>query len=398
MKVKLLNVKYSPNVGDGLLVECLEQNLRNVDGMQGASSVDLAGRSAYSQSARQRETMMWLLESAPNILRPVLARAGLEAKLSLGLRDHYKSGLSGADAVVIGGGNLISDHDLNFPLKLAAALKEAARFKSKVAIYGCGVSSGWSVTGKKIMRAALRANPPVHVSVRDEASKRIWDQLFSETADAEAAIVNDPGVLASQIYRFDSSSVLTHRPIAAVGLMSTVAIQYHGFKSLSSDSLVEWYLRLIDDIVDRGFDVSLFTNGSPEDQRFALKLWSMLSQHRRLSCMRMMHVSLPIDLCQVVANADVVVAFRMHALIAAYSYGKPIIALRWDPKVDAFLQSVGLADCIVDANTCSPKEAVMAMISALESGIDQKTLEGTMSKAKSGIHQLAQSLKLERTE
>lgn len=178
MNVKLLNVKYSPNVGDGLLVDCLEAHLRTVGGMQATSSIDLAGRTAYNASAVHREKMMWVLESVPSAIRPRLAQAGLSAKLALGLRSHYRRGLAGAAAVVVGGGNLLSDQDLNFPMKIVAALGEATRLKARVAIYGCGVAGNWSKAGRKMLCTALAANPPGYTAVRDNASKKNWDELF----------------------------------------------------------------------------------------------------------------------------------------------------------------------------------------------------------------------------
>ena len=46
MKIALLNVKFSPNLGDGLLSECLEREL--AEALPGATvvSIDLAGRAA----------------------------------------------------------------------------------------------------------------------------------------------------------------------------------------------------------------------------------------------------------------------------------------------------------------------------------------------------------------
>lgn len=392
MNVRLLNVKYSPNVGDGLLVECLEAHLNSIDGIGPASSIDLAGRASYDHATTRRETMMWILESVPNGIRSSLARAGLATKLALGLKEHYRRELAGSCAVVVGGGNLLSDRDLNFPMKIAAALTEATRAKARLAIFGCGVSSDWSVAGLKMFRAVLEANRPVHVAVRDEASKKAWNMLFAGAARMGAVVVSDPGVLASAIYRFDEPTEKPVRPVVAIGLMSAVAIQYHGFTSMSGNDLARWYMALIDELVEGGFDISLFTNGSPEDQRFALRIWQMLSQRRAIANIKMEWVRLPIHLCRVVASADVVIAFRMHALIAAFSYGTPIVALKWDPKVDAFIHSVSLADCVVDSNFSNPEATSKIVKAAWKQGIDQSKLDLVISEAKNGINQLASLL------
>lgn len=396
MNVKLLNVKYSPNVGDGLLVDCLEEQLRTGSGMPATSSVDLAGRTAYrASSAVHREKMMWVLESVPAVIRPRLARAGLSAKLALGLRSHYRRELADADAVVVGGGNLLSDQDLNFPMKIVAALGEAARLKARVAIYGCGVAGNWSRVGREMLCASLKANPPVFTAVRDDASKRNWDALFSVAAGAEAKIVHDPGILASSVHRFEAPSAPSVRPTVAIGIMSSLAIRYHGFQSLSTEDLARWYLGLVDEMIDEGFDICLFTNGSPEDQRFADSLWAMLSQHPALARIQLAAVQMPVDLCRVIFMADAVVAFRMHALIAAYSYGKPFVALKWDVKVDAFLRTVDLGENIADVSTTRPDELARMLIRILQGGTDRERLANTMADTRRGIDELASSLQLE---
>ena len=44
MKIALLNVKFSPNLGDGLLSECLERELAHALPGVEVVAIDLAGR------------------------------------------------------------------------------------------------------------------------------------------------------------------------------------------------------------------------------------------------------------------------------------------------------------------------------------------------------------------
>lgn len=390
MSVRLLNVKFSPNVGDGLFVLCMEERLRR--STSDVSSIDLAGRTGYRSHDGRRELSMRILASMPPVVRPRIARAGLDAKLAFGLRRHYRDAIAGIGSLVLGGGNLLSDQDLNFPVKIAAALEEADRARARLAIHGCGVSSRWSRSGREMLCAAFAANPPVHVAVRDRASKQAWDTFFASAAGREAVVVNDPGVLASTLYRFDDPRPRPDRPVVAVGLMSDFAVRYHGFASLSAQGLAGWYLALIAELTARGFEVCVFTNGSPEDRRFAKDLWASLAGRRRPVHVRLADVALPVDLCRVVAGAGAVIAFRMHALIAAYSYGKPLVALKWDPKVEAFLDAVGLAGDQVDVVVSSPSDAVGILASVVDRGVDHARRRDVLSRAGSEIEELAAAL------
>lgn len=183
-------------------------------------------------------------------------------------------------------------------------------------------------------------------------------------------------------------------PTVAVGVMSSLAIRYHGFESLSSNELARWYLKLVDEMLEGGFDVCLFTNGSPEDQRFVEILWETLAEHPLLSRIRLAAVQLPVDLCRVIFMSDVVVAFRMHALIAAYSYGKPFLALKWDVKVDAFLQAVGLEENIVDSGSTSPEKVREILVQLMRNGIDREKLNQVMHETRRSIDDLALTLQL----
>lgn len=65
-RIVLLNVKYSPNLGDGLLSECLERELARALPDCEVTSIDLAGRTGYpSGYGRTRGTALALLERLP---------------------------------------------------------------------------------------------------------------------------------------------------------------------------------------------------------------------------------------------------------------------------------------------------------------------------------------------
>ena len=80
MTLKLLNLKYSPNVGDGLLVECLEAHLAATIGTSELTSIDLAGRTDYAAHDGRREILMRVLGAMPSVARRQVARAGLSLK------------------------------------------------------------------------------------------------------------------------------------------------------------------------------------------------------------------------------------------------------------------------------------------------------------------------------
>ena len=182
-RIALLNVKYSPNLGDGLLSECLEAELaRSFAGIAPGTqvfSIDLAGRRAYPPIApSQRARMIALLEALPGALRKHVTKLALTALVRVRLGRHVRARLAGCDAVVLGGGNLLTDADLNFPMKIAGALAQAAALHLPVAVYGVGANRQWSDEGRRLFGRALAQARLSHATVRDARSQAAWRDLL----------------------------------------------------------------------------------------------------------------------------------------------------------------------------------------------------------------------------
>ena len=370
-RVVLFNVKYSPNLGDGLLSECLERELAlSLPGCE-VVSVDLAGRTAYPSAAgKTRAAALALLERCPAALRRIAARAMLEVLLATRLRRRYRKGLAGADAVVVGGGNLLTDSDLNFPMKIAGALAEAARLSLPVAVYAAGVSPQWSPTGTRLFAGALARSRLVWASVRDRRSQEGWSAHLGSRVRA-AELVVDPGVLASRHYP-GGAKANGARP---VGLCVTdpLAVRYHSGAACAA-SLDAWYPAALRSLVQHGFEVALFTNGSPEDRDYLHGRFHEWIRHARGPVTLARSFETPADLAGFVSGCDAVVGHRMHACIAAYSFGVPAVGLRWDVKLDSFFELAGRSAHMLDPATVDAGETGARTAAAIADRLDPAPL------------------------
>jgi hypothetical protein len=217
LRIALLNVKYSPNLGDGLLAECLERELSAALGGAEVFSIDIAGRTGWPAAsssssssssssgpvaarASRRRHIMALLEAMPPRLRHVAAGTALALVTRWRLRPHIRARLAGCHAAVIGGGNLLTDADLNFPTKLAGAAREVTRRDLPLAIHAVGASGNWSAHGRHLFARALARRPLAHATVRDERSREAWTVQLVPQGAPPARVVGDPGLLASLHY------------------------------------------------------------------------------------------------------------------------------------------------------------------------------------------------------
>ncbi|MCT2398705.1 polysaccharide pyruvyl transferase family protein [Novosphingobium mangrovi (ex Huang et al. 2023)] len=391
-RVRIFNVKYSPNLGDGLLSECLEQALIECGTAPGTGSVDLAGRTAYGPGAPGRVTQMRLLDALPARLRHLAVRAPLAVQSRRLWRPHYRRALEEADCVVIGGGNLITDLDLNFPTKLALVADEAARRGLPVFIYGCGVSSEWSPRGRALLARALHRQVIRQVFVRDERSRQAWNDLAGTAAGLEATPVRDPGLLAAERYDVRPVQRGDGPPLIGINVTSQLALRYHSAAAPSPAQLDAWYLDLARSLVAQGCNIAVFTNGSPEDRACALRLQPAFQALGSGSSVRFPNARNPEELTHLIAGLSAIAAFRMHAIIAAYACAVPFLALAWDPKLDAFVQSVDRAHWLCCPAQTSGAAAASQLLGAMREGVPDPERKLVVAQTRRGIAMLQEDI------
>lgn len=388
MHVLLLNVKYSANLGDGLLSECLEAELARQPGVAGVTSLDLAGREAYGDGWRNRRVALALLERLPNMIRRFVTGVALRRMARRTLRPRCRAAMGQADAVVLGGGNLLADADLNFPIKIACALGEAAHAGRPVGVFGVGVSDNWSRRGAALLGGAIGRARPVHGAVRDTRSKAIWDRRLRTRGVPAASLCRDPGLLTARHFR--AAAPVSGR----IGLCLTdpLALRYHG--AAGADARLDgWIVDLAGGLAARGHEIAVFTNGSPEDRAYLAAMTPRL----RAACGDRLTIvpafATPAGLATFASGCALLIAHRMHACIAAYSYAVPHLGLAWDAKLDSFFASVGREAYMIDPATTSPAEAAVIAERALGDGIDGATHQAVLNEAAADVARLHDALR-----
>ena len=388
-RVRIFNVKYSANLGDGLLSECLEDALINCGASPETWSVDLAGRTQYGGGAGGRSLQMRVLQSIPAALRRQAVRIPLAIQSHRRWQPHFRSALEGADCMVIGGGNLLADLDLNFPTKIALAVAEAARRQMPVFIYACGVSDGWSERGRSLLEKAMRHGVIRSVFVRDERSRALWNDLAGTRFACDARVVRDPGLLAAERYRIAAGqSASTRLPASngpiGINVTSQLALGYHSADAPSAGDLERWYLEVAQALAEAGHSIQVFTNGSPEDRECLARLRPALE--RLLGgAVQFPVVNTPDELTHLIASFSGLIAFRMHAIIAAYSCNVPFVALAWDAKLRSFVETVDRLDWLCRPISTSGGGVANLMRAAMDRGIPAVERDLVLAQARRGV-------------
>jgi polysaccharide pyruvyl transferase WcaK-like protein len=82
----------------------------------------------------------------------------------------------------------------------------------------------------------------------------------------------------------------------------------------------------------------------------------------------------------------------MHAIIAAFSCGVPVLALAWDPKLTSFVQSVGQGDWLCRVTDRDGAAAAALLQEAIASGIAPDARQQVIAEARHGVGALFQAI------
>jgi polysaccharide pyruvyl transferase WcaK-like protein len=394
LRIALFNVKYSPNLGDGLLAQCLESEIRSQIGDAQVESIDLAGRVRYEPGRARRALALSVLQASPLFVRQTASRVVLGALLKRRLSPLWREKLRGVDAVIVGGGNLFSDSDLNFPLKLQAAMAAAQDLQTPVGVFAVGVSDNWSAQGARMFGQAFAQAPLFFASVRDARSAEIWRRRLEPLGVAAPSVVNDPGLLASA--HFPASPRPTREtPLVGVGVMHPASLKYHSDQGcVSAARQTEWTLAFLSACLAQGWSLRMFTNGSPEDEVYLKSLapaLAALDSGGRIGIEP--RFATPRELARFIATLDLMYAHRLHANIAAYSYAAPHIGFRWDTKLNSFLSQIGRGECLATMGVDPVEQTVQLGQRQLQMGLDLEKQRAVLQQAHDDVAELAKAVR-----
>lgn len=392
MKVVLFNCRFGANLGDQFLVECLAADLLAVDPEMTVVVEDLGGREKPSIDGaprRLRLAAMSVHRLIPGPLRRLIAHRLLQRLAKRRLRPRWHAALADADAIVVGGGGIFADSDLNFPVKISTALAMANERKLPVAVHAVGVGAEWSQTGKRLIAEQLVAANLCRFSVRDERAQSAWNDKFAGYRIAAPEITPDPAFTASG--RMSDPAPSVDRPIA-ICLTSISALRYHADDVAVPQSVEEWYVALAAELAGRGHKVVGFTTGSVEDVEFASRLSGRFVKATNGSAQVLSPFENAAALVGAMRSSRAVVGHRLHALIAAYNWHVPGLALAWDRKMRGQMDAMGYPERLINPSETSPAQTADRIEAIIDEGIDPARSASLSSAAHAGTVQLVQAL------
>lgn len=391
MNIAIFNVKYSPNLGDGIIALCLESALMRRLPAASIRSIDLAGRCDWTEptDGRSRARLLTLLQSLPPPVRDFVVSARLERMVKR-LRPVWRKVLEDVDCAIFGGGQLFQDGDLNFPIKIAAAAEECRRLGIPMAIYAAGAAPSSSRRGRQLFSTLTQAPTLAFAAARDDDSRSALLGLDLP----HVAVCRDPGLLVANVWKRQQPAA-HDRAVVGLGVTHPAVLAHHSDEpKLSLADAERFYSDIAIGLSRLGYVVRCFTNGAAEDELLLTALHKRLSgQPAKIGAVEVCaRSSTPRDLVALISSCDAIIGHRLHAAIVAYSYAIPHVGLRWDGKLAAFFESVDRGEFVIPFDHSAAKVAPALVAKALSDGIDGARHARVLGETEAGIDQLVHAL------
>ncbi|MEN6328385.1 MAG: polysaccharide pyruvyl transferase CsaB [Syntrophomonas sp.] len=237
-----------------------------------------------------------------------------------------------ADLLISGGGSIFQDVTSARTLPYYISVVALARLLgTPVIFYAQGVGPINRSISKFLMR--LVANHVNLITLRDRDSALFLEEIgvtrppLVITSDPVFSLEPEDADRAA-MQKLLKQSVDNHQPGVGVSVRKWTALE--GYQSELAC--------LLDDLAERGYRVIFIPMAYPEDLTASRKVMELM-RHEALLIDK--HLSSKEHLA-LIAQLDLMIAMRLHALIFAASRGITFAGISYDPKVDAFLKLFAL--------------------------------------------------------
>lgn len=308
------------------------------------------------------------------------------------LEQYSEPILRGSDALIIGGGQLLMDNNLRFPMKIRSVTAAASRAGvGQSACFGVGVGGKWSNRGKQILIEALERPALSSLIVRDESSAATIRQKFGSLA-GRCSVAGDPALFCMDVY--PDATPKTKDGLIGLGVlgMRLLAGYVDDPRASNKSEVVAFWLAVIDEISAAGHRAELFTNGDEHDHELAEQIAQANRDRGGPDVLVAPRPITPSGLISQIGCYSGTIAYRLHSSIIAYSLRIPGTLLTWDKKVQYFAEMTGRPDHAFPGIGANPSDIVSRTLNAMRDGLDENVWNTTREQVRSSLSRLLDQL------
>ncbi|MGE0408056.1 MAG: polysaccharide pyruvyl transferase family protein [Amphiplicatus sp.] len=395
MKIALINSRDGADLGEDVVADCLKAALRDRLPGVDVAHFDLDGgvdwREAVGPAMRAARA---LVDASPSDLRRAIVRLAQESFARLYLIRRYREALEGASLAIFCG-DLLSERDGSFPVKLAAASSVMRALRMKVALYAVGVGERWSPEAGAMFREAFVNANFIWASVGDAMSLARWKRHFGRQELAPPTVSVDPVMIAADAYGgIARPSALSGRriglSIAASSDRPRAEFEENASARVETAARAAFYTNMARLLIEAGFDILAFTDGAPADDAFMRRLFGPKRGHD-LPENRIELAPRPTQsaaLVEIIGGCEGVIASRLQTNMLAFALGAPHVGFAGDEALETFFRETGRAAFLAPAGAAAPL-VVERLKEALDAGMDEEARCALIRRANQDLDKFA---------
>ncbi|WP_281883089.1 polysaccharide pyruvyl transferase CsaB [Paenibacillus sp. YYML68] len=261
------------------------------------------------------------------------AMYGVESVHRMRPRDVL-SALRGADGLISGGGSLLQDETSAKTIPYYLAVIKLAQWLGKPTfIYSQGIGPVHRKLFYPFIGGTFRRCQAV--MVRDEESRSLLERMGVPAATV--AVVPDP--VMGMPLRASSSDAPTQTDSVPANAVIGVSVRFWRDDRAELDAVASALQHVLE---HSDAHIRMLPFHLPSDERASQYVADRLGEaySHRLSFAR--QVTHPQDMLAEVAGCQVLLGMRLHSLIYAAGQYVPMVGLSYDPKIDQFLNRLGM--------------------------------------------------------
>ncbi|MBO6512889.1 MAG: polysaccharide pyruvyl transferase family protein [Phycisphaerales bacterium] len=392
-RIAVIGEVFSPNLGDGVIADCMSVLINRAGAVP--VHVDLSGKSSWTdtfhpQSVKLAPTLHRTMAAAiPKRIRGALREREWLKNNHQKLADRVAQYAQGCDAAILGGGQLLHDNTLRFPMKIRSAttgLRSSGI--NRIAVLGCGAGHIWSKRGTQILNEAFEPLNLTWLGLRDPTSLEVMKQVLPEHADkghwsTDVAIWSDE---AYNITPIDLNADRTHVGIGIINPGSALGQVLSDDDPRVQELTLRWE-QVASGLRAQGHIVTFFSNGDPHDHAFAQRV----AERCRDSNLNP-RPARPGELVTQIAQFGSVIAHRLHAQIISYALRVPALPLVWDNKVQGFAEITDRKDLYLPRERQSSQDILQGHKRLLSSGFNDQTRTEHRDRTASHVREAVERL------
>lgn len=360
MRIAVLGLYYSSNLGDAIICDCVLDWMRKFFPKAQIDLVDIEGKKDFSTQVsmpvkeikiRQVKSKIeeWLTKHNVDMMyfwneRDVRLRQRLYDETA---EKHY-------DIAVFAGGQLFMDW---LSMDVSEFVKRFVCVGTPVFFNACGTGKALSGEIRERLKSALLSDAVKFISSRDNVEE--INRLYLSSGK-HAVKTFDPALWADCVY---GKSKKDNIPVG-LGVMHCIYIP--------CGKLEKFWMDVIKELEARNIEWKMFCNGAIEDYNLGLRVLEKMGMSKEDKMMKLA-VS-PEELVDQISEFSSLISFRLHSHIVATSLNIPAVGINWDEKLKFFYGNIGHKErCLPVGHPA--QEVVKALLKACEEGCDRELIQ-----------------------